>query len=119
MRPDVDRSQRAERRADPVDDKVLHGRVAAAAKLERGGQHRVEVAAAGREGQAHHAGGDEAVDGGGILGLLLGDEPRAEATDEGGRALDNGAVEDGDSEVGRADVVDGGVGAALVGLSNL
>ncbi len=107
MRPYVDRRERAQRRSNPVDDKVLHRGVTAASKLQRRGENGIEVAAARREGGADEARRDEAVDGGGVPGLLLGDEAGAEAAEEGGGALDERPVKDGHGEVGGADVVDG------------
>ena len=119
MRPGVNAGNGPERGPDPVDDEELHGSVAAAAELEARGEDGVEVSAAGGEGGTDHAGGHEAVDGHGVLRLLHGDEPGAEPADERSDALDDGAVEDGDGEVGGADVVDGGVGPADVGLGDL
>ena len=93
--------------------------MAAAAKLEAGSKDGIEVTSAGGEGGAHHAGSNEAVDGDGVLRLLHGDESGAEPADQGGDSLDDGAVKDGDSEVGGADVVHGGVRAADVSLGDL
>ena len=89
-----------------------------ATELEGGGEDGVEVPAAGGEGEADHGRGHEAVDCGGVLGFPLGDDAGAKAADERGDGLDDCAVEDGDGEVGGADVVDGGVGAADVRLGD-
>ena len=50
----------------------LHRSVSPAPKLEPCGEDRIKVASRGGEGQAHHGGGDEAVHGNGVLGLLHG-----------------------------------------------
>ena len=94
VRPGVNARNSTEGGTDPVDDEELHGGVAAAAELESGGEDGVEVAAAGAEGRAHHAGGHEAVDSHGVLRLLHGDQPRADPAHPGGHSLDNGTVED-------------------------
>ena len=94
VRPGVNAGNGPERGPDPVDDEELHGGVAAAAELEAGGEDGVEVAAAGAEGRADHAGGHEAVDSHGVLRLLHGDQPRADPAHPGGHSLDNGTVED-------------------------
>ena len=93
--------------------------MATAAELQTSGQDGIEVAPGGGEGGADHAGGHEAVDGHGVLGLLHADEPGADPADPGGHAFDDGAVQDGDGQVGSADVVDGGVGSSHVSLGNL
>lgn len=49
-RVDVHRADSSERRADPVDDAVLHVGVALAAELEAGGEDGVEVASGRAKG---------------------------------------------------------------------
>ena len=74
--PGVNAGDGAEGGSNPVDDEELHRGVAATPELEAGGEDGVEVAPGGGEGGAHHGRGHEAVDGGGVLGLLHGDEPK-------------------------------------------
>ena len=93
--------------------------MAAAAELQTGGEDGVEVTPGGGEGGTDHAGGHEAVDGNGVLRLLHADEPGADPADPGGHTFDDGSVQDGDGQVGRADVVDSGVGSSNVSLGNL
>ena len=119
VRPDKDGGHGAEGGSDPVDHKVLGRRVPSATELQGGGQDRVEVPAAGGEGKANHGRGNEAVDGGGVLRLALGNDARSQTADQGGDSLDDRAVEDGHGEISRADVVYGGVGPAHMGFSNL
>ena len=119
MRPGVNAGYGPQTRSDPIDNEELHGSVATAAELQTSGQDGVEVAPGGGEGGADHAGGHEAVDGHGVLRLLHADEPGADPADPGGHAFDDGAVQDGDGQVGSADVVDGGVGSSHVSLGNL
>ena len=94
VRPGVNARNSTEGGTEPVDDEELHGGVAAAAELEAGGEDGVEVAAAGAEGRADHAGRHEAVNSHGVLRLLHGDQPRADPAHPGGHSLDNGTVED-------------------------
>ena len=79
----------------------------------------LQVAAAGRKGGADHAGGDEAVHRHGVLRLFQCDQSGADPADPGGRRLDEGAVQHRHRQVGRADIVDGRVGATHVSLGNL
>ena len=91
----------------------------AAPELQSCSEDGVEVTPGGGEGGADHAGGHEAVDGHGVLRLLHADEPGADPADPGGHTFDDGSVQDGDGQVSRADVVDGGVGSSHVSLGNL
>ena len=75
MGPGVDAGDGSQRGSNPVNNEELHRGVASAPELEAGGEDGVEVAPGGGEGGAHHGGGHKAVDGGGVLRLLHGDEP--------------------------------------------
>ena len=75
MGPGVNAGNSTEGGTNPVDNEELHRGVATTSKLEAGGEDGVEVASGGREGGAHHGCGHEAVNGGGVLRLLHGDEP--------------------------------------------
>lgn len=92
--------------------------MSATPKLESGCQDRVEVSATGGEGSTHHGGGNEAVNGGGVLGLLHADQPGADPADPGGHTLNDGTMEHWHGQVGSAHIVDGGVSSANMGLGN-
>ena len=93
--------------------------MATAAELQASGEDWVEVTSGSAEGRADHAGGHEAIDCHGVLWLLHADQPGADPADPGGHTFDDGSVQDGDGQVSRADVVDGGVGSSHVSLGNL
>lgn len=119
VRPNVDGADRAQAGADPVDNEVLDRRVTSASELERGGQYRVEVAAAGAERQAHHARRDKAVDRRRVLGLLQWNQSGAETAHKRGHALDDCPMEHWHRQIRRADIVDSRVGTADMSFSNL
>jgi len=109
VRPDREGRDGTEAGPDPIHNKVLHGSVAPAPELEGGCEDGIEVAAAGREGGAHHRGRDEAVDGGSILRFFESNESRSKTTNESGHSFDDGAVQHRHGQVGGAHVVDGRV----------
>ena len=88
-------------------------------KLEASGEDGVEVTSTGGECSTNHAGGNKAVNGHGVLRLLHADQSGSNPADPGGNSFNDCSMEDGNREVGGADAVDGGVGAAYVGLRDL
>ena len=119
MRPGVNAWYGPQARSDPINNEELHGSVTAAPELQSCGEDGVEVTPGGGEGRTDHAGGHKAVNGHGVLRLLHADEPGADPADPGGDPFDDGPVQDRNSQISRADVVDGGVGSSDVSLGNL
>lgn len=91
----------AQDRAGPVHHDVLGVGVAAAAPLEARRQHGVEVATGVVEGEDHHGGGKEGVNGGRKLWLEFPESSGAEAAGAGQQRLDQEAKHHGHLQVSR------------------